>query len=189
MTIRVSVAGPVLALSLTACAGAFLPRSEPIDLGPDKARKVSISVEGPEDMPEWGEVLWGELVQALSTTRIAAVGEPGPGVLLIKATVESWDYDQRMEDLIDARRPAGGGPMRVGRIDHYRECTALMGATIEVSDPATGKVLAVRKYLGVDRGTQELVFDKFQAPAAFMRRAAGKVAAQFADDLVAGAKK
>ena len=183
MRLRALAGALLLAASLSACAGAFLPRREPIDLGPDRTRRVSISVEGPEDMPEWGELLWSELVQTLSASSAIEVVEPAPGVWLVKATVDTWDYAERMEPLTPSRFATD--TRRAGP-DYYRQCTAVMGVTIEVRDPEAAEAAAERKYLGVEHGTQDQPQDRFRAPQTFIRRAAGKVAAQFADDLEAG---
>ncbi|MGC4119116.1 MAG: hypothetical protein QM765_32030 [Myxococcales bacterium] len=185
MTRRLWAWGLVVAsLGSLGCAGAFLPRGEAIDLGPDRDRRVSVSVEGPEDMPEWGELLWGELVQALSASGVARVVEPAPGVLLVKATIDSWDYEERVERI-------DGNGYRARAATMPRQCSALMGVTIEIADPATGKVLAERKYLGVESDwkndlAQMQLYNRFQTPKWLMRRAAKRVASQLADDLEAG---
>jgi len=190
VTTRRAALLPVLfaALAAGACAGAFPVRRGPIDLGPDRTRAVSISVEGPADMPEWGELLWGELAQALSAARGVRVVEPGPGVWLVKATQDTWDYDERAETQAHPRF-AKGGQGFVAVPDYYRQCTAVMGVTVEVVDPAAAEPVAARKYLGGERGTQDRPRDKFQAPQTFLRRAAAKVAAQLAEDLEAGARR
>lgn len=186
MTLRALV-GLSMVLAQAGCAGAFLPRSEPIDLGLDKSRVFAISVEGPEDMPEWGELLWSELASTLSSLKGVKVAESAPGVLLVKATVESWDYQEQQEVAARSRFARNSGRMgQVGGNDYYRRCTAVMGVTVEIRDPAVAEPLAIRKYLGVEGGTQDLPMDKFRAPRAYMRRAAGKVAQQLADDLEAG---
>ena len=156
----------LLSPALAGCAGAFQTRGGPIDLGASTgANAVSVAAEGPEDMVEIGEVLRVELARELAERGRMVVAAPGPGVLAVRAKVESWDYEERGEPLHAPR--ASIQPVHV----HHRYCTAVLGVSIEVADPATGKVLAERKYLGVEQDTQDTPYDRFLAPQGFMRKA------------------
>lgn len=176
---RVLVVGLLALLVAGGCQGAFPVRRAPIALGV-ASPKASLSVEGPEDMREWGILLREEMAKALSGAHAVDLVELEPGDILVRATIESWDFGDRTEDLVDPELRRKGLPPA-----YYRRRTALMEVEVEVSDPGTGDVLARRRYLGVEADTQDKPRDKFRSPAACMRQAAAKVAAQLVEDLAA----
>ncbi|MGC4119115.1 MAG: hypothetical protein QM765_32025 [Myxococcales bacterium] len=144
---------------------------------------MSVGVEGPKDMPEWGDVLRDELAQALSV-RGVIVDEPGPGVLHVKVAVDAWDYDER------SSVPVRGNGIRALELPMLRQCTAHMVVNVEI-DGITGDAVAQRKYMGVESDwLNELshlqLYNRFQTPSWFMRQAAKRVVAQLAGDLRPG---
>ena len=153
----------VLALSLAGCAEAPA-RPEPMAIG--EARKFElIELKAPTDLVE---VVREEIARELTKGgfQFLQMTNALPD-LQLRVAVDGWDYFESRQAV------------------PFRERTASMNLTFDVIDPATGRVLHHRTYVGVDSARDDVARTvPTETGLANVRRAAAQAAAKFVDDLL-----